>query len=362
MNTKLQKLKEPKLAQLETGVDKGAMNLAASWYVAMHSKALGKKPKEIELFGRALVAWRDQKDHPVIMERHCSHMGASLAIGKIVDGCLQCPFHHWRYNNSGQCVSIPEVDHIPPKAHQATYIAAERYGYIWVWYGSETPLFPLPEFPASENERHNYMPFHFANKTKATVPRVLENSFDYYHLVTLHNQKVSGPIQFTLHNDQYSPKLNEPPIQKEAWFGVSVELPVNTISSQGGPLGRLIQLLGLNTETLTLRMDAWPSGHRVTGFLDNEESFKMLVCATPVNENNTIREFLLMVKKTGNFLLDIPNYLILSSQSKTTSDEDLPLWYDMKLDMNGVHVKHDFVVLKFRDFYQDWVDKVELVE
>jgi phenylpropionate dioxygenase-like ring-hydroxylating dioxygenase large terminal subunit len=103
------------------------------------------------------------------MERYCLHMGASLAIGKVQEGCIQCPFHHWRFDNSGQCAFIPEVDHFPPTARQSVYSTVERYGYIWVWYGSQIPLFSLPEFPPAEDERDDYMPFRFALNTKTTT-------------------------------------------------------------------------------------------------------------------------------------------------------------------------------------------------
>ncbi|KAB8315221.1 Rieske 2Fe-2S domain-containing protein [Tolypothrix campylonemoides VB511288] len=354
METKLEKVKNPKLIQPETRVHTGPMNLAASWYIAMRSKALGKKPKAIELFGQLLVAWRDQKGHPVIMERYCSHLSASLAIGKIVDGCLQCPYHHWRYDNSGQCVSIPEVDYIPPKARQATYITVERYGYIWVWYGSQTPLFPLPEFPAAE-DRHNYIPRYFTDKTNTSMLRVLENSFDYYHVVTLHNTKVSGSIRFTLLDEQYSSQQSEPPIQKEAWFGVLIEYPFKI----EGQVGRSLQILGLNPKTAAVRMDAWPSGLRVTTFVEGKEIYKLLLCTTPVNENNTILECLLMQKKTGKFWRDRLYYLIMTEDFKKTTQEDLPVWNTMKPDVGRVYCKHDQGILKFRNFYQSWVDKVE---
>jgi len=356
MISKLEKVKEPKLTKPEAGVDKGAMNLATSWYIAMRSKALGKKPLAIELFGQPLVAWRDQKGHPVIMERYCSHLGASLAIGEVREGYIQCPFHHWRYDHSGQCVSIPEIDHIPPTACQATYVTAERYGYIWVWYGSPTPLFPLPEFPAAENERHNYMPLRVTFNTNTTVRRVMENIYDHYHIVALHDLKVADSIQLTLLDDQHSAQQSKLPIKKEAWFGALTEVRIKRYL---GPIGAVAQALGLKAEVLTLREDGWPSGHLVTGFINGEERFKVLSGITPVAENKTTWQVLLMVKKTGKFWLDIPYYVVFGWQSKSSTAQDIPVWNTLKPDGGGTYVKHDRVLLKFRDFYQSWVDKAE---
>ncbi|AUB35394.1 Aminopyrrolnitrin oxidase PrnD [Nostoc flagelliforme CCNUN1] len=87
----------------------------------------------------------------------------------------------------------------------------------------------------------------------------------------------------------------------------------------------------------------------------------MLVGTTPVAENNTIQEALVMVKKTGNFLLDILYYLIFGWQTKIGVAQDLPLFNTIKAEaeVGAAYVKYDLAVLKFRSFYQSWVDKVE---
>ena len=357
MTSTIDNVKQPKLTQRKTEENKKVMNLAASWYIAMLSKDLGKKPIAIELFGGPLVAWRDQKGHPVIMEPYCSHLGASLAIGKVVDGCIQCPFHHWRYDGSGQCVWAPEVDHIPPTARQATYVTIERYGCIWVWYGSQTPLFPLPECSAAGGERHNYMPLRFVYNTKTTVRRLVENACDYYHVITLHAQGVTGSIQLTLLNDQHTAQQREAPIQKEAWFGALIQYP---LKSYVGRLGPVVQALGISAKAFTARVDAWPGGTIVTNFTDAEERLTLLFCATPVADNKTTAHFLVMIRKTGNFLLDILYFCLFSLQAKIAfGAEDIPVFNNLKSDAGGVYVKHDRGILKFREFHQRWVDKVE---
>lgn len=357
MSSTIENVKQPKSTQPKTEVNKKVMNLAASWYIAMLSKDLGKKPIEIELFGRPLVAWRDQKGHPAIMELYCSHLGASLAMGKVVDGCIQCPFHHWRYDGSGQCVSAPEVDHIPPKARQANYATIERYGCIWVWYGSETPLFPLPECSAATGESHNYMPLRFVYNTTTTVRMLVENVCDYYHVITLHGQGVTDSVQLTLLDDQHRIQQREVLIQKEAWFGALIKYP---LKSYVGRLGPVTKALGLTSEFFTSRIDAWPSGTVVTNFTDAEERLTLLFCTTPVADNKTTAYFLVMIRKTGKFWLDILYFLLFSWQAKTSfGKEDIPVFNKLKTDAGGAYVKHDRGILKFREFYQRWVDKVE---
>jgi hypothetical protein len=78
-----------------------------------------------------------------------------------------------------------------------------------------------------------------------------------------------------------------------------------------------------------------------------------------VAENNTIEQVLIMVKKTGKFWLDILYYVIFGLQNQATSAQDVPVWNTMKSDGGRVFVKHDLTLLKFREFYQIWVDKAD---
>lgn len=356
MNTIFEKVEMPKSTQSKTQDNKGAINFPASWYVAMHSKDLGKKPMAIELFGQSLVAWRDQNNHPVIMEPYCSHKGANLAIGKVIDGCIQCPFHHWRYDSSGKCVFIPEVDHIPPMARQATYITVERYGCVWVWYGSKTPLFPLPEFPAAEDEKDNYIFTPQVIRINTPLQEAIENLVDYSHLKTVHEMKFSAPLQITLLHEHNSIQQDETVIQKDAWFGFNAKFP---LYKRGGIIGALSQALGLVSEFSVIRVDSWPSGFTSLNLMDEKVIYALISSFIPVNENKTNMISWIMYKKTGNFLLDRFYAALIAWRIQATVVQDIPIWNTMKPSAGKVHVKDDWLLLKFRNFYQKWVDKVE---
>ena len=340
---------QPKISKAERRGDQ----FTASWYVAMHSKKLGNKPKAIKLFGKELVAWRDKAGLPIIMEQYCSHMGMSLAQGEVIDGCIHCPFHNWTYDNTGQCVAIPNVEHIPPKAHQHSYITQERYGYIWAWYGTKEPLFPLPEVPAAENKQ-DYMLFRFYDKTKATVRQIIENTFDYAHFDVVHKIKIDegGSSNYTLYAEEHPPITDDPPIQEGARFGAAFEatnLEVDLIS----------RMLGFTPNSIILLVDGWTSAQRITVFLDGEIAYKVLLAASPITPTSINQEILVMIKKTGKFWLDPFYYILFCMHNRFGTFQDLPLYDYSSLDAGGVHVKHDYGVLRFRDFYQQWVNKCE---
>jgi aminopyrrolnitrin oxygenase len=357
MTTVYEQVKPSKLTQSKTQVDnKGVLNIPASWYIVMLSKDLGTNPIAIELFGRSLVAWRDQNNCPVIMEPYCSHKGASLAIGKVVDGCIQCPFHDWRYDSSGKCVFIPEVEHIPPMARQTTYVTAERYDCIWVWYGSQTPLFSLPEVPAVENERHKYIFRPQVMQYAAPAQVVIENIVDYAHLTSVHKMKFAGPFQFTVLHEQHSEEQGKPPIQKDAWFGYISKVP---LYKRGGIIGAINRSLGLSTEFSTLRVDSWPNGFLAKNTMDDKLIYILLSSLTPVTENKTLVTNLIMYRKTGKYLIDKLYAAIIDWRFRASLAEDIAIWNTIKPSVGTVHVKDDWLLLKFRSFYQSWIDKVE---
>jgi nitrite reductase/ring-hydroxylating ferredoxin subunit len=334
------------------------LNLAASWYIALPSSDLpAGRPIAIDLFGRPLVAWRDELRRPVVMPRHCPHMGASLADGAIVRGCLQCPFHHWRFAASGRCTAIPGIARIPATARQLTYPVVERYGYVWAWYGTAEPMFPLPEIPALEADCRAYRSFRFADATAATVRRILENTYDPDHLAALHGLRVAGSLELTVLSDPRETSRNGPPIPDDAWFGASIEWP-----SYAGALGIITRLLRSNARRFTLLVDGWPAGQRITYLADGRPQYTLLLAATPVAPNRTVQHICVALPASGSLWRDLARYVSNRVQIKIASDQDLPIFNTIEPgDRDGIYVKRDLGVVRFREHYQTWVRKVQPV-
>ena len=77
-----------------------------SWYVAAKSCDVKRgKLKELSLFSKSYVTYRTKNNEVVILEKYCPHMGASLSLGKIIDDCIRCPFHHWSYDKEGNAIT-----------------------------------------------------------------------------------------------------------------------------------------------------------------------------------------------------------------------------------------------------------------
>ena len=78
------------------------------WYPICTSEELSAdEPRRTQVLGLRFVAFRDSDEKPHVLSDTCVHRGGSLSKGKVVDGCLVCPYHGWRYAGDGRCQVVP---------------------------------------------------------------------------------------------------------------------------------------------------------------------------------------------------------------------------------------------------------------
>jgi phenylpropionate dioxygenase-like ring-hydroxylating dioxygenase large terminal subunit len=115
-----------------------ALFLRNLWYFALHSHAL--KPGRLVhkvILGEPVVFGRAPDGVAFALRDLCPHRGVPLSKGKLIEGTIECPYHGWRFNPSGQCSHIPSlvgeegVD--PLKIYVRKYPLAEKNGLIWIY-------------------------------------------------------------------------------------------------------------------------------------------------------------------------------------------------------------------------------------
>ncbi len=122
-------------------------------------------------------------------EDSCPHKGARLSRGHLCGEELQCPYHGWRFNVTGECTNIPSLID-PPKdklrlSHLRHFPIQERYGMIWVQMEPD-PSVRLPDVPEFEDPAWTYLvgpPTSF----KAGFRREIENYLDMTHFAFAHS-------------------------------------------------------------------------------------------------------------------------------------------------------------------------------
>lgn len=335
------------------------LHLAASWYVAVPSRTLRRSPVALDLFGRELVAWRDGAGRAVVMERFCPHQGASLALGVVNGGTLRCPFHAWRFDGAGSCVSVPGLERIPPTARVRTYPVQERYGFVWVWYGSAEPLHELPDFPPLAADRGDYLGFRYEDVTTGTVRHLLENAVDYHHFLTLHGLGLRD-VDFRVLDDRASAAANGAPVvPAEAWFGVRIHGRLPRPNPLRHPYKWLIAVLatfGIG-EQFELLVDGWPGGQRFTFSVGGQEVYKVLMGITPTGDRATTQLGWAGVRRTGTSWRTLFYLALFYAQNRAGTAQDVPIYDTTVTDGAATYVRYDNGVMRFRRWYQSWVDR-----
>ena len=99
------------LASVGPGTAMGRL-LREYWVPACGSSELvaDGPPMRLKLLGEKLIAFRDSAGRVGIMDHRCPHRCASLFFGRNEEGGLRCIYHGWKYDVTGQCLEMPNVN------------------------------------------------------------------------------------------------------------------------------------------------------------------------------------------------------------------------------------------------------------
>ena len=79
---------------------------AHDWFSPLRSSdVVAGKITNFTFMGNDLIAFRDASGAAVVLDAQCPHFGAHRGVGgRVVDGCVRCPFHGLHFDGAGQCV------------------------------------------------------------------------------------------------------------------------------------------------------------------------------------------------------------------------------------------------------------------
>lgn len=100
------------------------------------------RPNEIYFLGLSYVIYQNVVNGEwIILDNVCSHRLAPLTEGRIEsNGNIQCSYHGWTYNSTGDCIYIPQAaeNYIPVSSCSVqTYPVKIHQNIIWSWLWSE---------------------------------------------------------------------------------------------------------------------------------------------------------------------------------------------------------------------------------
>jgi phenylpropionate dioxygenase-like ring-hydroxylating dioxygenase large terminal subunit len=162
---------------------------AELWFPAEHARRLGSKPRQVWVAGEAIALFRDHQGRAHALLDRCPHRGVALSLGQVrEDGCLECPFHGWRFAGDGACTKVP----LNPEAKRErlgvqALPTIERGGMVWVFTGSEPSDEPrVPEWLERSDLRRRIQEVVF----DCHWTRAMENMLDTPHLPWVHRRTI----------------------------------------------------------------------------------------------------------------------------------------------------------------------------
>lgn len=161
-----------------------------TWYAVHRSSTLGTRPTTVERLGRSFVLWRTEDGVHAAPSR-CPHRGADLGTGKVVDGCLTCPYHGVRFGADGHVTYRPAIgthDDVRASAGLRKVPAVDAHGYIWIWHGTDQPESDPQWF---DDERPTATVG--ADQTwNVHYSRFMESALDFHHVPFVHGTYTPG--------------------------------------------------------------------------------------------------------------------------------------------------------------------------
>ncbi|MBK7857862.1 MAG: aromatic ring-hydroxylating dioxygenase subunit alpha [Archangiaceae bacterium] len=161
------------------------------WTPVTVSQRLKKKPLAVQVAGEKLVLFRTPEGAVKALVDRCPHRGVALSLGRVTaDGCLECPFHAWKFDGQGQNCGVPLNPDAKRERLFATPVPARALGgLLWVFTApvAEAPHEPeVPETLTRPGLARTYLEVEW----KAHWTRAMENMLDTPHVPFLHRRTI----------------------------------------------------------------------------------------------------------------------------------------------------------------------------
>jgi phenylpropionate dioxygenase-like ring-hydroxylating dioxygenase large terminal subunit len=166
-------------------------DFARVWTPLLPLRSLAQGPVGVQVAGERLAVFLGPGGTPGVLVDKCPHRGVSLSLGRITpEGCLECPFHGWRFGTDGANRGVP----LNPKARLetlgATALPARAIGdFVWAYTD-----------PAGGPPREPVVPETLTDPSLARIivertwnchwTRAMENMLDSPHLPFVHRNTI----------------------------------------------------------------------------------------------------------------------------------------------------------------------------
>lgn len=240
------------------------------WTPVALSSEVGTKPLSLRLASERLVLFRGEGGRVGVLLDRCPHRGVALSQGRVgKEGCLECPFHGWRFTAEGACAQVP-FNPLPAEKRRhlgaTAFPVRERGGLVWLYTrpGAEAP--DEPTVPAALEDPRFTVKWHV--ETWATHwTRAMENMLDAPHLPFVHRRTIGRGMRARMRPDSRLEvdALPTPTGMRVVWRMDGVE-SMNTSGSLEWlrPNGMVLPISSVPGRTLRMHLWCVPQDARTT--------------------------------------------------------------------------------------------------
>lgn len=154
------------------------MGMLDHWHPVLKSEELRRQPVEVKLAGESIAVFRTASGKLAAVANACPHRRLKLSAGTVVGERVQCRYHGWRFDGSGNGES-PGA----PKLTTCTtpYDIREDHGLVWLKSHGSAAEFPDVSMPGW---------FHictYRHLVPASLELTVDNFNEIEHSATVHD-------------------------------------------------------------------------------------------------------------------------------------------------------------------------------
>ncbi|MDX1958910.1 MAG: Rieske 2Fe-2S domain-containing protein [Leptospiraceae bacterium] len=147
------------------------------WHPILEETKLNKKPISIKLLDKEIVIFKDSNGKISALDDVCPHRRMRLSNGKIVENSIQCPYHSWKIDGEGTCIS-PASGFQNGKAN--SYDVMRKHGMIWIRERNSST-----DFPIFQTDGYHFISS-IQTEIEAPLEIVLDNFTETEHTSSVH--------------------------------------------------------------------------------------------------------------------------------------------------------------------------------
>ena len=301
------------------------------WTPLIEARAVGAKPLRLELAGEGLVLFRGEGGRIGVLVDRCPHRGVKLSLGKVgADGCLECPFHGWRFAPDGSNRRVPLNPEAKLDLLGATALPTRVLGdMVWVYTAPSAVAPPEPVAPeglVASGLSRTYV----SRLWDCHWTRAMENMLDSPHLPFVHRRTIGKSLLRRM-----TPSSSMDIVWEDTPWGGRASAHLDGVDGGG-----VLEFFKPNMMALTIPI---PNRH-----------FRIHALVVPVGENKTQ---LTVVTSRGFLRAGVFDPMFRMSSAKI-ADEDKAVVESSPMGAipppgQERSVKTDRATLQFRKYYHD---------